>query len=124
MRYNDKRMLAYQLFVILGSIVLLVTLFAIGVGRTQFIWIIAWLGSFRIVPVIILYIFALLAVIIGIQSKGDLFLTVLCLVTILYAVFIVDNILHLFDYFVVKNNSVELVSIGYSLVCITIGLRW
>ena len=119
-----KNMLAYQLFVILGCIVLLITLFEIGVGRTQFLFIIASLGPFSIAPLIGLYILALITVVIGIQVKGDLFLTVLSIVTILYSILSVDNILYVFNQFIVKNDTFELVSIGYALACITIGLRW
>ncbi|SFG47458.1 hypothetical protein [Neptunomonas qingdaonensis] len=118
-----KQKKAYALFTALGLSILLLTLFEIALGQEAFLLLLFMiLGPLGIGFILGLCALAVFAVSLSVQCKGDPILYYLGAITIPFTLFAVDNVLYIFDLFVVANDTVEVVSIVYSIVCIAVGI--
>jgi hypothetical protein len=125
MTNDTKRRQAYTLFTALGYCVLLLTFFEIAVGQETFLLLLFLvLGYFGVILILGLCTLALVAVAFAFQCKGDRVLYALGVITIPYVVFAANNVLYFLDRLVVANDTVEVISIAYSISCIVAGERW
>jgi len=123
MTFIRKQKLAYALFTTLGLSVLLLTLFEIALGQKVFLlFLYMILGHLGIGLILGLCILALIAVTLAFQCRRDSVLYSLGIITIPFTVFAADNVLYFFTPLVVANDTVEILSIVYSILCIADGV--
>lgn len=125
MTNDTKRRQAYTLFAALGYCVLLLTLYEIKIGQEMFVLLLfLGLGYFGVILILGVCLLALVAAVFAFQCKGDRRLYALGIISIPYAVFVADNVFYIWDRLVASNDTVEVISIAYSVLCIAAGERW
>ncbi len=120
----QKQKLAYTLFACYGLFVLSLTLFEMAIGRMAFFLLLAITRYLSLSLILCLIFFAIAVVALGIQCKEDNELYFLCLLTIPYTVFAIDNFLFCLGFFIVADNIAELISITYALTCLVISFNY